>query len=210
MLRRDATAAGFATLVVPQPRATGTDIPGIGPIADVVDHTPAEWALWVGRPLLGQWVWDIIRWLDLFDHLAAGSTKDLTEFAMPGRPYLVVGVGPMSLPAILAAALDPRIAAVACTECLVSYIAGNETPWRRLPMGLLVPNILELADVGQLAALAAPRPLAISRCVEPSGEPASTERVRRSFAYCEQVYRLIGISQNLKILRKVDLASLIS
>jgi len=56
-LERDATAAGFATVVVPQPRATGTDIPGVGSIADVVDHTPAEWALWVGRPLLGQWVW---------------------------------------------------------------------------------------------------------------------------------------------------------
>ncbi len=210
MLRRDATAAGFATFVVPQPRATGTDRPSVGPIADVVDHTPAEWALWIGRPLLGQWVWDIIRWLDLFDQLVGGSTKDLSEFGIRGRPYLVLGVGPMSLPAILAAALDPRIAAVAGTECLVSYVAGNEKPWRRLPMGLIVPNLLELADVGQLAGLAAPRPLVISQCVEPDGELATPERVSRAFAYCEQVYRLLGAAEKLKILRKVDFASLIS
>ncbi len=46
MLRRDATAAGFATFVVPQPRATGTDRPSVGPIADVVEpHTRGMGAL---------------------------------------------------------------------------------------------------------------------------------------------------------------------
>jgi dienelactone hydrolase len=208
-LKSDATAAGFVTFVVPQPRATGTDAPGAGPVADVIDHTPAEWALWVGRPLLGQWVWDIIRWLDLFDELAASSANAIPEYAIAGRPYLVVGIGAMSVPAILAAALDSRIAGVACTECLVSYVATDDKPWRRLPMGLLVPNILELADVAQLAALAAPRPLMISRCVEPGGESASSQRVRATFSYCEQVYRLLGAPENLKLLGKLDLESLI-
>jgi len=137
------------------------------------------------------------------------ANNEATELAIPGRPYLVVGVGPMSLPAIIAAALDPRIAAVACTECLVSYVGGTEKPWRRLPMGLIAPNILELADVGQLAALAAPRPLAIGRCVEPDGELASAERVRGAFAYSDRVYRLLGAAEKLKILRKVELGSLI-
>ncbi len=72
-------------------------------------------------------------------------------------------------------------------------------------MGLIVPNLLELADVGQLAGLAAPRPLVISQCVEPDGELATPERVSRAFAYCEQVYRLLGAAEKLKILRKVEL-----
>jgi len=206
-LKRDATAAGFTTLVVPQPRATGTDVNGVGPIADVVDHTPAQWALWIDRPLLGQWVWDIIRWLDLLDDLAGKSLKDSGESATPRRPYLVVGVGPMSLAALLAAALDPRIAAVACTECLVSYVAQNEKPWQQLAMGLLVPKILELADIGQLAALVAPRPLYIGRFIEPSGEPASRERVRASFERCAKVYRLLSASEVLKILSPADFDS---
>jgi dienelactone hydrolase len=206
-LERDATAARFATFVVPQPRATGTDVPGLGPVADVIDHSPSEWALWVGRPLLGQWVWDIVRWLDMFDDLKAGPGNDSHDLAIPGRPYLVVGVGPMSLPALLATALDARVAAVACTGCPVSYVAQDGKPWRRLPMGLAVPNILELADVGQLAALVAPRPLHISRFIEPDGEPPSVERVQISFNYCRQIYRLMGAAEKLKLLSEIDFAS---
>ena len=40
----------------------------------VPDHNAvAEWGLWVGRPLLGQWVWDIIRWLDFLDEERSGK-----------------------------------------------------------------------------------------------------------------------------------------
>jgi dienelactone hydrolase len=206
-LCREATAAGLATLLIAQPRATGTDIPGVGPIADVVDHTPAEWALWVGRPLLGQWVWDIVRWLDLLDDLNA--SKDPADVKVAGRHYVVVGVGAMAVAALVAAALDPRIAAVACSDCLVSYVARNDQPWRGVPMGLLAPNILDLGDVGHLAALTAPRPLTIGRCFEPDGEIASPERVRSAFSYCETVYRLIGASNKLRIGDELSLGAVL-
>jgi len=208
-LTRDATEAGFWTLLVPKPRATGTDINGIGPIADVVDHTPAEWALWVGRPLLGQWVLDIMRWLDLCDELARGSSKELEEILLPSRPYVAIGLGTMSLPILLAAALDSRIAAAGCAGCLVSYVATNDKPWRGVPMGLLAPNILELGDIGHLAALAAPRPLAIARCVEPDGGRALPERVQAALAYCKGVYRLLGAPQKLRIENELNLAWLL-
>jgi dienelactone hydrolase len=208
-LCREATAAGLATLLIAQPRATGTDVPGVGPIADVVDHTPAEWAIWVGRPLLGQWVWDIVRWLDLLDDLNAQTSKDPADVKVAGRPYVVVGVGAMAVAAVVAAALDSRIAAVACSDGLVSYVARNDLPWRGVPMGLLVPNILDVGDIGHLAALTAPRPLTIGRCVEPDGEIASPERVRAAFAYCETVYRLIGASNKLRIGDELSLGSVL-
>jgi hypothetical protein len=209
-LTREASAAGLATVFVPQPRATGSDVSGITPIAGSIDHTPAEWAIWRGRPLLGQWVWDIIRWLDLLDHLAGESRGDLPELGKLGRPYIAVGIGPMSLPVLLATALDPRIAAAACTGCLVSYVSEGDELWRGVPIGLLAPNILEVADVAQIAALAAPKPVALCRCVEPEGGLAPPDRVRAAFGFCAAVYRLFGQSRKFMIGEKVDFASLVS
>jgi dienelactone hydrolase len=209
-LMRAAHVAGLFTLHVTQPRATGTDVGGVGPIADVVDHTPAEWALWIGRPLLGQWVWDIIRWIDLLDDSSAeGASKELRNGTPAARPYVVIGLGPMSLPVLLAAALDPRISAVGCDGCLASYVAENEKPWRNIPMGLLAPRILELADVGQLAALIAPTPLQIGRCVEPDGEAASPARIHAAFAYCKRIFDLVGAPDKLRIGDQIALAWLL-
>src|SRR5205085_5917820 len=53
-------------------RGTGAAKPAGDVIAGAPDHTSAEHALWVGRPLLGQWIWDVrclLEWL--------GSKKDV-------------------------------------------------------------------------------------------------------------------------------------
>jgi hypothetical protein len=163
------------------------------PVAGVADHDDAEWGLWVSRPLLGQWVWDILRWLDAADEL---KWK---------RPYVLVGLRAMSLPAILAAALDPRVAGVACSGCLVSLVGQKAKPWSGVPMGLIAPNILDVGDVGHLAALVAPRPLVVSGGVEPEGGPATAERLSEAFAFTHAVYRLLGAWEGLTVERSADL-----
>src|SRR5262249_58846966 len=124
-------------------------------------HAVAEWGLWVGRPLVGQWVWDIVRWLDLLESVRSNQLKAPREFT-PNPPHILVAQGSMSVPAILAAALDSRVAGVVCSDCLVSFVGGGARPWSELPMGLAVPNVLDVGDIGHLAALVAPRPLVIS------------------------------------------------
>ena len=79
--------AGHGTLELSGFRGTGRWLANIGPVAGVRDHTPAEWGLWVNRPLLGQWVWDIMRWLDLLDELKQGKGLSRTCAAeSPVRP----------------------------------------------------------------------------------------------------------------------------
>ena len=70
-LNRHWLASGFAILNVTDSRLTPGDMAHIAPVAGVADHNPAEWGLWVNRPLLGQWTWDLIRWLDFLDERSA-------------------------------------------------------------------------------------------------------------------------------------------
>ncbi len=188
--QREWHQAGFATLELGNPRGVGE----MAPIAGVVDHNVAEWGLWVGRPLLGQWVWDIIRWLDF----------------VVDRPSVLVGMGAMGLPAILAAALDQRVAGVVCTKCLVSFVASTTRPWKGVPMGLIAPNMLDVGDVAQLASLVAPRPLLIAQGIEPEGEIASKVRLRESFAFTQSVYSLLGVPENLTLGGAIDPRVLLS
>ena len=116
----------------------------IAPVAGVADHNPAEWGLWVSRPLLGQWTWDLIRWLDFLDEQIEPRRRiEAGESWKPARPYVLIGLGAMSLPALLAGGLDARVAGVSCDGCLVSFVGRDARPWSGVPMGLLAPGILD-------------------------------------------------------------------
>ena len=196
---RRAIPEGYGRLELSDFRGTGRWLSNTGPVAGVPDHTVAEWGLWVGRPLLGQWVWDVIRWLDLLDELRMKPVKALSQQTPLDRPYIVVGLGAMSLPAILAAALDARVAGVACSDCLVSFVGRGPKPWSGVPMGAIVPNILDVGDIGHLAALIAPRPLAIASGLEPEGLTAPRDRLFEAFAFARSIYRLLGASDRLTL-----------
>ena len=161
-------------------RATGIGLGGSTPVHGVADHNPAEWALWVGRPLIGQWTWDALRWLD------AVNMVDDPEGS--GRGPIVVGQGAFSLVAFLAAGFHRKISACASLNGLVSLVGEKPLPWKGIPFGLLAPGILEAGDVGQLAALAAPRRLLIAGAVEPGGELASRERHKICFESTRTIY----------------------
>jgi hypothetical protein len=197
--------AGFETVV-----AACRELPKLARIAEVADHTAAEWGLWVGRPLLGQWVWDIVRWLDLLDqfHTKPGGPG----FVWPStpRPYFLVGCGAMGLAALLAAALDDRVAGVSCDGTLVSFVAEKGKQWKDVPMSLAVPNILDAGDVSHLAALVAPRPLVFSRPIDPDGRPATRDRTLAAFAFCRAIFQLTGAADRLKLGEPAELHSLVA
>ena len=67
-------------------------------------------------------------------------------------------------------------------------------------MGLLVPNILDVGDVGHLAALVAPRPLVFTRAIDTDGQGTATrERTLSAFAFCRSIYQLMGAADRLKL-----------
>jgi dienelactone hydrolase len=176
-------------------RATGRGKPESGAIAGAVDHYEAEWGLWIGRPLLGQWVRDALTWIDAIGRLAP-----------EGTPIEVVGVGPFGLVGLIAAGLRPgRITRVGLIDGLVSLVGRDTTPWSGLPMGLLAPGLLKTADVGRLAALSAPARLVVAGGVEPSGEAAIPARLASGFDFARAIYRLLGVRERLVLLDSADL-----
>jgi hypothetical protein len=200
---------GFATLTVTDSRVTPLEVTNVDPVAGLADHNPAEWGLWINRPLLGQWTWDLIRWLDFLDERPrirariSGERGD-SDIWKPSRPYVLVGFGSMSLPAILAGGLDPRVYGVACERCLVSYVTRERKPWSGHPMGLVAPNILELGDVSHLASLLAPRPFVLTSAIEPDGDPADCARIRAAFDFTRRIYELMGAAEQLKLGEPAD------
>jgi dienelactone hydrolase len=166
-------------------------LPEIAPVAGVRDHTVAEWGVWIGRPLLGQWVWDIIRWLDFLDEARSAGTSSHLSTLGSARPYLLVGVGTFSLPTLLAAGLDSRVSAISCTNGLVSFVGETAKPYSGVPMGMLVPNVLDIGDIGHLAALIAPRPLVYAEALEPDGMASTLDRTRSLFGFSRSVYELL-------------------
>ena len=153
-LRRD----GWS-LVTLDLRATGRLAVPSDKVGQAPDHNSAEWGLWIGRPLLGQWVFDVRRLLDALD--AAGGDRP--------RETALVGVGPGGLVALAAAATDPRVSRVAAVGTLASYV--SDEPYRGQRLGVIVPRILrDVGDVPHLAALVAPRRVVIAGGVSGGGQ----------------------------------------
>ena len=90
----------------------------------------------------------------------------------------------MSLVAILAAislAWRAVVAKIAGELCGPSAV-----PWTE-PMGIIVPNILEVADIPHLAALVAPRKMTIASGMDTAGQ-------RPGHVGCSRVFRSQGRS----------------
>jgi dienelactone hydrolase len=170
-------------------RATGRGKPATGIVRTVADHNEAEWGLWVGRPLFGQWIRDIQAWIDARVHM---------NFRAP-QALEVVGVGAFGIVAALAAASrTSQIHRIGLLNPLVSFVGPDSSPWSGVPMGMIVPGLLETADVGQLLALASPLPLTIAGGIEPTGGAASPERRQAAFGFTRQVYKTLQIPSFLK------------
>ncbi len=122
--------------MTPDLRATGKAAQPGDRIGRAPDHNTAEWSLWLGRPLLGQWVVDVRRLLDAVQE---------RDGQLPAE-VLVAGIGPAGLVAICSAALDTRITAVATSGMLASYV--TDQPYEGQRLGTLVPGILR--DAGDV------------------------------------------------------------
>ncbi len=164
----------------PDLRATGDTKPEGSAIAGAPDHHEAEHALWLGRPLLGQWVFDVQC---LLDWLAIQPGLDKRRLA-------VVGIGPAGLVAICAAGLlEDRVSAVAAVETPASYVTEIAYP-AGTHMALLAPGILRVGDVPHLAALAAPRRLVIAGGLSSQGKALGEKELKEAYGFTASIYKV--------------------
>jgi hypothetical protein len=172
-------AAGAAVMAV-ELRGTGDSANPADALGEIPDHTLCETALWVGRPLMGQWVTDV--------QTAVGALA-----ALPGvdpQQLFVIGWREAGLLALLAAGLDRRIAGAAAIEALATYVTGSRFHGQR--MVVMVPGLLRCADVPQLAALVAPRPALLLNPLRADGSPASREELDPLAAWPRAAFRALG------------------
>jgi cephalosporin-C deacetylase-like acetyl esterase len=196
-LAKSLQEAGWG-LVTCELRATGTLASGQVRVGRAPDHHAAEWGLWIGRPLLGQWTYDVRR---LLDHMP----KVYEE--MPKR-IVVIGEGPAGLVALCAAATDSRITGVAAVGSLASYV--SDTPYQNQRLGIIVPGILrDVGDVGHLAALVAPRRIVLAGGVSGDGTTSAIEQLRATYRPALEAAERSGSAAELKILDAVDTGKII-
>jgi hypothetical protein len=157
------------------------------------DHNSAEWALWLGRPLLGQWTWDVRRLLDALTEADGSLPKEV----------VVIGRGPAGLVALAAVASDERITHVAAVDALASYV--TEVPYQGQRLGVLAPGILrDVGDIAHLAALCAPRRLVIAGGVHGSGRALSDEQRRATFGFATAVWQRLGAGEEIRLMASDD------
>lgn len=191
-------AAGWS-LVTFDLRGTGSQSWKNDQIGSCPDHNTAEWSLWIGRPLLGQWTWDVRRLLD---------TIFQADRRLPSR-ILVVGQGPAGVVALSAGVLDPRISGVAALGSLASYV--SDVPYKNQRLGIIAPGILhEVGDIAHLAALAAPKRLIIAAPVFGSGNLLAEDEIKTQFEPTRALYALLQAENRLSLMKNNDAKALMS
>jgi dienelactone hydrolase len=178
-------------------RATGENAYSRDKIGRAPDHNSAEWSLWLGRPLLGQWALDLRAAIDVLD-ASDGLSGKLT----------VIGVGPAGVVALCAAALDSRIQQVVTVGSLASYI--SDTPYENQRLGIMAPGILrDVGDIPHLAALVAPRKLVIVGGVNGAGETLGEGALQQQYDFTRRIYTLEKAAGQFTVLPSLEVAEVV-
>jgi dienelactone hydrolase len=176
-------------VAAPDLRATGETRPERAAGAGVVDHNSAEHSLWIGRPLLGQWVGDVLcllEWLEL-------------QPTLDRQRLVVAGLGQAGVVALtVAGLLESRIAGALAIGAPATYVT-EEAYGPGTRMGLLAPGIVRLADIPQLAALVAPRRLIVAESLTPQGKKLAEKELQEGYAFTRMIYQLLKAEKRLTI-----------
>ena len=122
------------------------------------DEENYAWAgLILGRSLLGQRVTDILAF-----------TGALAQ-AYPEAGIAAAARDKMTVPALCAAAMEPRIAKVYLARHLVSWRSLTATEEYNCPFANFLPNVLSATDLPEIAHSIAPRPVIVAGAVDASG-----------------------------------------
>ena len=178
-------ATGFQGLHV---QSTSLGLRGCGELAlpnqglgnGIPDHNLVEWSLWIGRPLLGQWVHDILYTV----------AREPEEIGGKRTRIVLVGWRDAALAALLAGALSANVAGVVAIEPPASFITS--TPPHNQRMAIFNPDLLKVGDIPQLAALAAPRPVLIANPVRLDGMPVPQTELESVYRFPCALYQRLG------------------
>jgi pimeloyl-ACP methyl ester carboxylesterase len=137
------------------PRGVGETAPGkpaTGPLGYLsADYNEAFVGIHIGRPLLGQRAFDVLRVL-----AAMPDEKDVR----------IVGVGSAGPVALHAASFDGRLSRVTLRRSLASWASVARSPVSRNQLTNVVPGALRVYDLPDLIESIAPRAVGVESAVD--------------------------------------------
>jgi cephalosporin-C deacetylase-like acetyl esterase len=136
------------------------------------DYETAMTALLLRRTMVGMRATDIVRGVDLLAGHPDVNPERISAFGCEGG----------AVPLLYAAALEPRIRALALERMVVSYRSIVEHSIHRGVFEQIVPGALKLYDLPALAGLLAPRPVWIVDAADPMGHPADPDAVKVAYS----------------------------
>lgn len=171
-----AVERGFAAVVMEQ-RGFG-ELRAEAPLSDRSCDFLAKQALLMGRTLLGERCFDIVRLLDTLEHFDALDTSRVC----------VMGNSGGGTTSYFAAAVDQRIGALMPSCAFCTYLGSHLSRYHCLCSYL--PGLLTDMDMPDIAVLIAPRPMAI--VAGEHDELADIAEVRRGFETVRRIYAAAG------------------
>jgi hypothetical protein len=156
------------------------------------DARPWAGALLLGRPLLGQRVFDVIRLIDFaVDHLMTGALLE-----GPRRPVVLWARGEAALVALFAAVLDDRPSGVVLEEMPTTFVGKHG--YRCSPESLL-PNVLKHLDVSQAVGACLPRRVLVVTPVGPDGQRVTPVEAGDDLRWALDTAASLGRESDLRI-----------
>lgn len=158
-------------------RGVGTLAPQFSPGAPEYEswHQQEEnysWSsLYFGRPLIGQRVRDILS--------LTAALRSIPETS--GRPLHLAARGRLVFPALLAAALDPKISGLYLSGGLAAFGLIIETEMPNQPLANYIPGWLNHTDIPEVVASLAPRTVLWSGATDATGAALAHEKAAGLF-----------------------------
>jgi dienelactone hydrolase len=143
----------------------------------------AWWGIMLGKPLLGRRVWDVMRTIDLLVTLPEVDPQRIG----------IMGISGGGTVALFAAALDPRLRAAVISGYLNTFrdsiLAMDHCPCN------YVPGLLQDAEMYDIAALIAPRPLLIEAGKADHIFPLPA--VLQAYEHVQSAYAVLGAADRI-------------
>lgn len=141
----------------------------------------------LGLTVAGMWTWDLMVLLDYIQ----------TRPEVQGEKIGCIGLSGGGLQTLWLSALDERVACAVIS----GYFYGVEDSLLHLSGNCdcnFIPHLWEYADMGDVAALIAPRPLLIETArQDPLNGPRGMENVLEQYAITAGAYHLLGVADRL-------------
>ena len=170
------------------------DVRGIGETRVASDANGSDWpryfgdfsstmtAFLTGETLVGMRARDIVRAVDLL-----AARNDVIREQIFG-----VGVEGGAIPLLHAAVMDERIRRVALDKMLVSYQSMVDNKIHRGAFENIVPGVLKVYDLPDLARMIAPRDIRIVDAANPVGQRVELDQVRKQYGSAKAIWRGAG------------------